>query len=663
MLRRAVEGVPMALPLLAVAGSIVGTWGWLFVASALGVALAARAWRISVCVALCAAVSGLHGVLLERKGETLRAVPESDYPVLVGTVSQIYSRSFVLSPAGVSPSVYIMGETEARVGDVLCVRVVPEPPAEEPPVKGMFHREAWLRSMGVGLVCSAVSEENLGHPISWAALRGAGLEVRRYLAGRLMPRGKEDDARRQVLCALLLGAKDMADDETIDSFRRGGCLHAFAVSGLHVGLIAGLLLGLFRLLRVRPSVIRVLLPVVVGFYILLTGCSVSALRAYLMGVVLWSGSLLHRRISPANTWCAAACIILLLRPYELGNAGFLLSFAVYAAIGAGLRVCLRRDTPWFGPDAYIPYRILTRRELLVKQSENTARGIVVVSICAWLISLPITFFCFHTLTPWGFLTNIAISVPISLTMCCGLALLFCAGIPVLGTVAAWAADASAGLLLAIVTFFGNLPGSYLPATLPAEKEAVAMYDLGYGKSCVVLGNPGMLIGAGSESQVRYTTAPALFHAGFTPAVALKTRHSASEEKGMELLRRTFPALQGMEGDKPMAFTTAAGRYTIYPAPASLPRRPAENTLPYVLWEYEGKRTLYVGDASAAVLSTMPPSERRADVLILGAHPTLPLADEEDIASLGAKEIRLLPSARRHRAEIPALTEQDEGNEP
>lgn len=650
-LRSAVEGVPMALPLAAVAGAVLGGGWWCLVALAVGTAAAARAWRVLLGVLLCAAVSGLQGELRERNGERLRAVPGSESPVLVGTVSRVFSNSFVVQPEGVSPAVYVCGRTEGRLGDVLRLRVVPEPEPEAPPVRGMFDRRTWWRGMGVGAVCRAVGEEKLGHPLSWAAVRGAGLQVRDRLAARLMPRERENDARRQVLCALLLGAKDLAEEETIDIFRRGGCLHAFAVSGMHVGLIAALFGFFFRVLRVRPAVSRVLLPVVVGVYIVLTGCAVSALRAYMMGVMIWSAVLLRRRLSLANTWCAAACLILLLRPYELYDAGFLLSFAVYAALCTGLSLCLRRDAPWFGPDAYIPYRILTRRELVCKQQEEMVRGAVIVSLCAWLAAAPVTLLCFHTITPWGFLTNVAIVLPLVCSMYCGMALLVFSGVPYLGAAAAWAADASAGLLVSVVSFFGSLPGAYLPAAPPQPADAVAVYELGYGKVCVVLGNPGLVIGAGGESQARYTAAPALFHAGFRPAAAVQGRGAAAE-KGLAVLQGRFPGLRALPAEKPASFTTPAGRFTLYPAPASLPRTPAENALPYILWEQAGKRTLFVGDASAAVAETLPPEAKQVDVLILGAHPAFPLADEEDIAAFGAKEVRLLPSARRRLAELP-----------
>lgn len=650
-LRRRIAGAPMALPLAAVVGSLFAPVGYLAVGLAILTAMVAKAWRVALATLLCAAVCGLHLHLRETRGEQMRALPESGHPALVGTVVRAWENAVILQPSRPAPAAYITGCSGAALGDVLRVRVVEVPPSEAPPVKGMFDREAWLKGLGVGATFAAAGTEKLGHPWSFAAVRGMGLHLRDKLAARVMPSERVSDPRRQVLCALLLGAKDLAEADTLDLFRRGGCLHAFAVSGMHVGIITGFLWVLFRLLWVRPTVARVLLPIVVGVYILVTGCAVSALRAYLMGTAIWGGMVLRRRISLLNTWCTAACLILLCCPYEIHDAGFLLSFAVFAAISMALRLCLRHDAPLFGPDSYIPFRILTKRELGLKKTELYLRGIAVVSLAAWLVSTPVTWACFHTLTPWAFLCNMAIAVPITAAMFCGIALMLFTGIPYLGAAAAWAADTSAGVLLSIVTFFSALPGAYLPATAPQPHDAMAVYELGYGKTCAVLGNPGIVIGAGSPSQARLTAYPALFHAGYTPAAVVTETGKRGESA--RWLAQQWHGVSLLPTDKPQCLTTPAGRFTLYPPPSELPHTPAENALPVILWEHGGTRTLYVGDASAATMETIPPDERHADTLILGAHPTLPFEDAEDIAAFGAKEVRLLPSARLRRAKIEA----------
>lgn len=647
-LRRLILGVPTALPLAAVVGCILGGMAWIAVAVAAGLALWARTRRIAAGVVLCALVSALHLALLERHADILRSLPLSDTPVLEGTVTRVLRGSLLLRPAGICPEVQLRGVERARCGDRLRVRLFPAAEEPPPPVPGMFDAAAWRRSRGIALVAEAGEVEYLGHPMSFDAVRGAALHGRAMIARRLMPPERAADPRRQVLCALVLGATEEAEEETMAIFRRSGCLHLFAVSGMHVGIVFGLCYTLFARMRVHPRTARPLILLLVGLYVLVTGCAVSALRAYLMLAVVMGGLMLRRRVSLANTWCAAALIVLLLHPHELCNAGFLLSFGVYAAIVIIGGIALRRDTPWFGPDAYLPFRVRSEWELRWQATERWLRCLFVVSPAAWLISAPLTVCFFHSITPWSFLTNILMTVPVILALSCGIFLLLCGGIPVVGSAAAWCADTAAGLLLSVAGAAASLPGAYLPATYPRPPEAVAVYETGYGKSCCVLGNPGIVLFPGSAYQARRISAPALFHAGFSPVLLV-------EENGrtecLTAMADYWPRIRRAESQHPMVYTTSAGRYTLYPPPADLPPVPAQNRLPVILWEHAGSRTLYVGDASSATVATIPPEQRHADTLILGAHPLLPFGDADDIAEFGAREIQYLPSARKQRAEL------------
>lgn len=645
-------GAPTALPLAAVAGCILGGAWWSAAGVAAVLALAARAWRVAAAVALCVLVTTLHLNLRERGAEQLRAAMQNGTAELCGTVTRTLRSGVLLQPQGWCPAVHLRGVRGVMPGDQVRARAALVPP-EAPPVRGMFDREAWQRGQGIALCADAVSWEPAGRPLSAAAVRGLALRVRAQLERRLMPPGREADARRQVLCALVLGAKESADEETMAAFRRGGCLHMFAVSGLHVGIMAGVVWWLLLRVRVRLRVARPLMLLLVGVYVLVTGCAVSAVRAYLMVAVFQGGKMLRRRVSGFNTWCAVALGVLLVQPYALYDAAFLLSFGVYAAIVAGAMYALRHDSPWFGPDAYIPFRVLSKGELRCKAWEQQMRGVVVVSAVAYAVSLPLSMLCFHSVSPWAFFANVAVALPLLVSMVGGLVLLVCAGIPVLGVCAAYAADAAAGCLLATVGFFGALPGAYLPAARPQPADAVAVYELGYGRSCCVLGNPGVVVQPGNAYQAGRVSAPAVFHAGFSPAIVVADDRADSD--ALTALALYFPRLRAVSPQRPAVFTTAAGQYTIYPAPSDLPPTPAQNRLPVILWEHAGLRTLYVGDASAATVATVPPDQRRADVLILGAHPTLPFGEAEDIAAFGSPELRLLPSAEQYRAALRLRT--------
>ncbi len=620
-LRRHLLAAPLFLPLVSVAGAVPGGWWLVLSAVAVLLALVCRVWRIALCSLLCALVAGLHAQLLEEKSAAFCERAELEEVVeLRGTVERELRRGCVLSTGWNGVRVVLRGETPWKPGDVVRARAQWKEvlPAGVP---GVFDTAAWMRGQGIAAALDFIEGEKLGKPLSLRTVQYWGLRMREHLAGRLMPPGSEADAARQVLCALVLGDKSGAEAETMEGFRNGGCLHAFAVSGLHVGLVSGIFWLLLRLLRVRPVVIRPLVLVSVGVYVLMTGAAVPAIRAYVMLAVLLLGFMLQRRVSLLNTWSFAALLILLVEPSQLFNAGFLLSFGVYAALCIALHLCLE-EKAWFGPDDYIPLSLRTPWEMRWSNFELGVRGAVIVSLSAWLVSVPITLYFFHTVNSSSFLTNIAITPLLPVVMFCGLLHLCLAGVPWVGMATGWAAQQSAALLLAVVSWFGELPYAYLPARAPAPLHSILVQGTNFGGSFTMLGNHGLLIDCGNETTAEMKTVPTLFHAGYTPAALLVTSPQVSAGGGAAVVQRMWPEVPVMQAHElppeGRVFETQAGRFTILPAPPELSRRNAASHHPLVLWESPAGRVLYVGHASYSALSALP--EMQADIAILGQHP-------------------------------------------
>ncbi len=640
---------PLALPLVGVVAALLGGVYWAVVVVAAALAAALRLWRMMLCLLLCAFIAAFHeGQRLRDAARAAEACLQRDAVEVEGTVVDILGYGCLLRAEAWGVTLALRGEgIPYAEGDRVRVLAAPRT-VEPPPVDGMFDRAAWMRSRGIALEADFIRGERLGHPFSWAAVRGYATGIRHALAERLMPPGTEADARRQVLCALVLGARELAEPGTLLPFRRGGTLHAFAVSGMHVVMLAGFLWVLLKALRVHPSTGRVLLLVVLAAYVIITGFSVPALRAYVMMATLLLGLSLRRRVGLANSWCFAALLVLLVEPWQLRSAGFLLSFAIYAAICIGARFCLR-EAAWVGPDAFIPPRLYTPWERRQRQADYSLRGTIIVSLVAYVVSLPLTILLFHSLNPWSFVSNIAIAPLIPLVMSAGIGLLLLAGIPVLGAAAGWLALHAAGLLLALSSWLGYLPGACLAAEAPRPPQSAMVLGTGFGGSCCVLGNPGLAIDCGNELTAALQVEPALFHAGYQPSALLLSRAAKGWAEGAKVMQATWPSLQLIAspelGTRPLLLEGRAGRFTLYPPPAELPRRPAANGAPIVRWEMpDGRRLLYVGDASRATWLQLPPEARQADILILGKNPAQPLDDPSVLQECGASLIVLLPSA-------------------
>lgn len=140
---------------------------------------------------------------------------------------------------------------------------------------------------------------------------------------------------RAVASALLLGDKSGLDKQTKTAFRNAGISHALALSGMHVGIVWGIICALFSFSR-RNYRTRYLgfglSSIVILLYAVCTGLSPSVSRACIM-LVLWklcellSGS--RDRLGPIM---AAALIITLFNPMAVKSISFQLSFLAVGGI-------------------------------------------------------------------------------------------------------------------------------------------------------------------------------------------------------------------------------------------------------------------------------------------------------------------------------------------
>ena len=147
--------------------------------------------------------------------------------------------------------------------------------------------------------------------------------IRRHLDGRTCA----------LLEGLLLGVREDISKETQDLFRHAGISHILAVSGLHVGIIAGIIAFLMGMTRLPARIGYMLTGLLILLYVPLTGSRDSVIRASIMAVVILGGRILERPVNIYNTIGAAALIALMHSPLSLFHAGFQLSFLATLSTG------------------------------------------------------------------------------------------------------------------------------------------------------------------------------------------------------------------------------------------------------------------------------------------------------------------------------------------
>ncbi len=187
---------------------------------------------------------------------------------------------------------------------------------------------------------------------------------------------------------MLLGDKSQLDSDLLGRFQGAGLSHLLAVSGLHVSLLCAALLW-----ALKRAPIRVRIGIAAGFLLLycaMCAFSASAVRAALMTLSMLSGQALRRRPDSLSALSFSAVLLLLINPFFLFTAGFLLSYT--AVIGILL------VTP-----------VLST---LLKPLPPAISTGLATTLGAQLGSLPVTAACFGEFPIAGFVTNL-VAVPLS----------------------------------------------------------------------------------------------------------------------------------------------------------------------------------------------------------------------------------------------------------
>ncbi|MBQ8287528.1 MAG: ComEC/Rec2 family competence protein [Clostridia bacterium] len=176
-----------------------------------------------------------------------------------------------------------------------------------------------------GIFFEAIADENGYCLLSGDEPRSEGLlaELRTSLPRQFYPYLSDEDTG--LVSALLTGDKSGLSDELSDQFRNLGISHTLAVSGLHLGILCGSLLWIFRKLRLaRRFRLPVLLPILL-FYMMMVG-SPSVYRAGGMTLLLLAAYHFGRRQDPITSLLATVTLICLLAPESVLDVGLLLSF-------------------------------------------------------------------------------------------------------------------------------------------------------------------------------------------------------------------------------------------------------------------------------------------------------------------------------------------------
>ena len=208
------------------------------------------------------------------------------------------------------------------------------------------------------------------------------------------------DPQIQIITAALLVGEDAGLSKKLqEAYSSTGTLHVLAVSGMHVGLLFGIIQFLFSLFSngiVERIFKYILATLFIWIYAFLTGLSPSILRAVIMLSVFMTAQLIGKKSKSLNTLWISAFVMLMVDPLVLFDLGFQLSMSAVGGI-----LFLYRDIRNFFPSS---------NKILAFVSD-----LISVSIAAQVFTLPLCVFYFHQI-PLLFIFSNLLIVPLS-TLC------------------------------------------------------------------------------------------------------------------------------------------------------------------------------------------------------------------------------------------------------
>ena len=213
-----------------------------------------------------------------------------------------------------------------------------------------------------------------------------------------------------LAAALMTGDRAGISDPVNDAMKNSGLAHLISISGLHMGMVAGILFFSLRavLALIEPVALRYPIKkwsaafAMTGafLYLLISGSSIPTQRSFLMTGLVLAAVMLDRTAISMRTIMLAASVILLMAPESLHSASFQMSFAAVIALVALYERFSTQLSYSMGEDGWF------------QRSAKYVLAMLATSFTAGLATAPFAAFHFNRYTVYGLLANM-LAVPLT----------------------------------------------------------------------------------------------------------------------------------------------------------------------------------------------------------------------------------------------------------
>ncbi len=351
-------------------------------------------------------------------------------------------------------------------GDRVRMRAMLMPPSPPSAPHGFdFARYAFFEQIGaVGYGLGDLERIAAGERWTWQL----GLaRLRQRIAGAITAAVPGNSGA--VATALLTGLRGAIPEHVWHDMQVAGIAHLLAISGLHLGLVAGTLFFSLRFalalapplaLRLPTKKVAAAMALVGAFgYLLLTGMTVPTQRAFIMTALMLVAVMADRNPFSMRLVAWAALFVLLFQPNSILGASFQMSFA--AVIGL---IAVYETGVGQRPDRFAG---LDRRFALY------VGGVALTTLVASLATAPFAIYHFGRLPTYGVIGNL-VAVPLTAFWIMPLGLAGLLLLPLgLGGICFMLMGQGIDLVLAVAATIAQWPGAALHLAQPPISALIA----------------------------------------------------------------------------------------------------------------------------------------------------------------------------------------------
>ena len=305
-------------------------------------------------------------------------------------------------------------------------------------------------------ITTRIARAQVMHIDTTAPLTYDAVLARLHAAALALLRDRLPEPGASIVAGELWGERAALPPEIRAEFSETGTVHVLITAGLHVGLVALVMLALATWFGASRPLACAIATLAVWGFAGFSGLEVPALRAATMATVALTARACGRAALSWHTLAIAAVVVLLTNPYSIESASFWLSFCCVGAIFA----CARPIETWL---ERVPMHARLREAL-------------VLTLATQLGTWPITAAVFLQFSPYAVLANLAVVPCVPVTMVLGAIQLLTSGVAPLAQAAAnlntwilaWTTNA--------VHLLASLPAAAIPMT-PAPPWCIAAYEV------------------------------------------------------------------------------------------------------------------------------------------------------------------------------------------